>query len=168
MAPTVIRPARFPADLATIRRLLWDYAANPDVAVCVEDFGTELGRLPGEYGPPSGTMIVAAGDDDAPIGCVALRGLEPDIAEMKRLYLGPEARGGGVGRRLVEAIIEAARSLGYQAIRLDTLPTQRAAQGIYDSLGFVDIAPYRHNPVDGTRFLELRLGRDSASGTPYS
>jgi ribosomal protein S18 acetylase RimI-like enzyme len=152
-----IRAARFPDDLAPVRALLWQYAANPDVAVCVEDFGTELSGLPGEYGPPSGTLIVAAGDDDAPIGCVALRRIDPETAEMKRLFLGPEARGQGLGRQLVEAIVDAGRALGYQAIRLDTLPTQRAAQGIYESLGFVDIPPYRHNPVAGTRFLELRL-----------
>ncbi len=152
-----IRSARFPDDLETLRALLGEYAADPDVAACVEDFATELSGLPGEYQPPRGGMLVAVGADDVPAGCVGLREFDGDTAEMKRLYLGPGARGGGVGRRLVEAVVELARSLRYQAIRLDTLPTQRAAQGIYESLGFVDIAAYRHNPVAGTRFLELRL-----------
>jgi GNAT superfamily N-acetyltransferase len=152
-----IRAARFPADLAAVRGLLWEYAANPDVAVCVEDFATELSGLPGEYGPPRGGMIVAAGDDEVPIGCVALRAIDDATAEMKRLYLSGAARGQGLGRALVEAVVDLARDLGYRAIRLDTLPTQRAAQGIYDSIGFVDIPAYRHNPVAGTRFLELRL-----------
>jgi ribosomal protein S18 acetylase RimI-like enzyme len=154
---TTIRDARFPVDLEPVRDLLRAYAANPDVVRCSDDLAAELSGLPGEYGPPAGGLIVAAGDDGVPIGCVAVRPIDATTAEMKRLYLGPKARRQGLGRLLVSAIVDRARALGYRAIRLDTLPTQREAQGIYESMGFVDIEPYRRNPVPGTRFLELRL-----------
>jgi len=139
-------------DLDEIRVMLRAYAAWLEVDLCFQNFEEELAGLPGEYAAPGGRLLIAEG-----AGCVALRRIDDEICEMKRLYVRPEHRGSGLGRRLVLAIIEQARVIGYRRMRLDTMPKMDSAQGLYASLGFRGIAPYRYNPEPGARFLELEL-----------
>ena len=152
-----IAPAASAADIATARELFREYADRLGVDLCFQDFEAELAALPGRYAPPSGRLLLAWQDDVA-AGCVALRGLEPGVCEMKRLYVRPSARGSGLGRALTERVIAEGRAAGYVTMRLDTLPTMREAQGLYVALGFREIAAYTRNPVPGARFLELWLG----------
>ena len=146
-----IRPAT-PADLDEIRAMLREYAAWLEVDLCFQNFEQELAGLPGDYAPPRGRLLIAEG-----AGCVALRAIDSEVCEMKRLYLRPEHRGSGLGRRMVQAIIDEARSVGYRRMRLDTMPKMDSAQRLYASLGFREIAAYRYNPEPGARFLELAL-----------
>lgn len=139
-----------------VRRLFEEYAASLDIDLCFQNFDEELATLPGEYAPPRGVILVARVDGD-PAGCVALRRLEDDVCEMKRLYVKPEFRGTGIGRALAEAVIADARALGYASMKLDTLASMTEANRLYRSLGFKECAPYRYNPCECPVFMELIL-----------
>src|SRR6185503_9812979 len=130
--------------------------------LCFQGFDEELAGLPGDYAAPCGGLWLAqAGPVLA--GCVALRPLGASEAEMKRLYVRPAFRGRGLGRRLAEHAIEAARALGYETLKLDTLPTMLEAQALYTRMGFVPVAPYNDNTIGGVKFLALKLDPGSMS-----
>lgn len=145
-----------PAAVAIARDLLREYQKALGVDLSFQSFAAELETLPGEYASPRGRLLLAR-DEDAVAGCVAMRPLTSEICEMKRLYVRPLFRAGGMGRQLAERVIAEARSIGYLRMYLDTLPTMADAQRLYESLGFQEISPYRHNPIAGTRFLGLDL-----------
>ena len=175
----IIRPATTPDDIPAVRALFEEYAASIGFDLCFQGFAAEVAGLPGDYAPPGGCLLLAieAGEADEtraagaskplagaaaaerPVGCIALRPLEPGICEMKRLFARPEARGTGIGRRLAEAVIAEARARGYAKMRLDTLPSMQRARALYAALGFRSIPPYRHNPIPGADYLELDLRR---------
>jgi GNAT superfamily N-acetyltransferase len=142
----MIRPAQAP-DAETVRLLFREYRAGLGIDLSFQDFDAELADPFALYE----TVLIADG------GCVALRRIDDATCEMKRLYVRPEARGGGLGRMLAEAVVAEARTRGYRRMLLDTLPTMTSARALYASLGFREIEPYRYNPVDGTTFLELVL-----------
>lgn len=145
-------------DVLTVRGLFEEYAASLGVDLCFQGFAEELARLPGDYAPPRGRLLLAL-HDGRTAGCVALRPLEPAVCEMKRLYVRPAFRTHGIGRVLIDRIVQDARQAGYRHMRLDTLPSMAAAQALYRRLGFQEIAPYRKNPIEGAVFLELQLDR---------
>ncbi len=156
-----VTEVRGPDELATIGGLFEEYAASLGIDLCFQGFEEELATLPGSYAPPSGRLLLARHGNEI-AGCVALRRLEEEVCEMKRLYVRPAFRGHGVGRMLAEEVIREARIAGYSRMRLDTLPTMVISLALYRQLGFREIPPYRSNPVEGTFFLELQLDRSTA------
>ena len=152
----MIREAVSSADVATARALFEEYQKSLGFSLCFQNFDEELAGLPGAYAPPDGRLLLAFAGDE-PAGCIALRNIGEEICEMKRLWVRPAFRGTGLGRRLVDTLMAEARAIGYRAVRLDTLPSMRAAQALYESLGFRDIPPYNDHPIEGTRFMEAIL-----------
>lgn len=144
--------------LEVTARLFDAYAASLGVDLAYQDFATELATLPGKYAPPAGELLLARDPEGTPLGCAALRPLGQDgCCELKRLYVVPEARSMGLGKALLDAVLETAVRIGYREIRLDTLPDMSAALALYRQAGFVPIAPYYDTPLAGTRFLGRRL-----------
>jgi len=158
MRAYVIREASDPSDYEESRQLFEEYASRLDFDLGFQQFESELMSLPGEYTPPAGCVLLAEADG-ALCGCVALRPLSDDICEMKRLYVRPDQRRRGIGRALAVAAIELARKRGYATMRLDTIASMFEAMRLYESLGFREIAAYRHNPVQGARYFGLELAR---------
>lgn len=157
MSSLTIRRAETAADLASARRLFREYVEQLDFALDFQGVEEELQDLPGPYATPDGAILLAISDDSA-IGVVAVQPLDDDgVCEMKRLYVVPKHRGCGVGRALGEAILETARTLGYNTMRLDTVASMTPARALYRSLGFEERSAYYHNPLDDVVYMERPL-----------
>lgn len=149
-----------PEEFDTLRGLLREYADGLQVDLCFQGFEAELSELPGEYVQPRGALLMALVDDEL-AGCCALRPLDaadyPNACEMKRLYVRQAFRRSGVGRQLVEAILDCARLAGYDCVLLDTLNEMESARALYQDLGFDEIPPYYHSPIEGAHYLKVDL-----------
>ncbi|WP_395243460.1 GNAT family N-acetyltransferase [Agromyces sp. MMS24-K17] len=105
------------------------------------------------FTPPAGVFLLVEGDDEAsaPVGCGGVRRIEPSPEgrvryEVKHLWLRPEARGHGAGRRLLAELEARAIAFGAEELVLDTNASLEAAGGLYRSSGYAAIAPYNDNP----------------------
>lgn len=142
-------------------RIFREYAGSLDVDLCFQDFDAEMAALPGDYDPPRGQLLLAI-IEGAVAGCGAFRPLPdcdyPNACEMKRLYVRPAFRGFGIGRLLVQTLIDDATRAGYSSVLLDTLDEMESARGLYASFGFEEIPPYYFNPIAGAHYLKADLG----------
>ncbi len=160
--PSLLKPLTFAQAESTVqvahaRELFLEYAQSLGFSLCFQNFDKELASLPGDYAPPQGRLLLAEYEGQL-AGCIALHRLDPNICEMKRLYLRPQFRGKGLGRALAERIITEARQIGYGRMRLDTVePVMKDAVAMYRKLGFLEIAPYCANPIAGALYMELEL-----------
>jgi len=151
--------AQTPEQVEQARRLFREYADWLQIDLCFQNFEKELAELPGDYVPPGGRLLLAY-DSAQLAGCIALRRLDQQTCEMKRLFAREAFRGKGLGRQLITAIVQEAKQIGYEYMRLDTLPPKmNSAIALYRTYGFREIAPYYQNPVPGALFMELNLTR---------
>lgn len=152
----VIREAASQADIEEVRDLFLEYQAAIGVDLCFQGFQEEVATLPGAYSRPAGRLLLAA-DGPRILGCVGLRALGDTDCEMKRLYVRSHARRNGLGRLLTTAVLDEARTAGYRRVLLDTLPSMRDAIALYRSLGFINVAQYCHNPIEGALYFARDL-----------
>lgn len=143
-----------------LRAILREYAQSIQVDLCFQNFEDELATLPGEYVEPRGALLMARVNGEL-VGCCALRPLDnvdyPNACEMKRLYVRKAFRKLGIGRQLVEAIMDCARQADYDCVLLDTLSDMESARALYHDLNFDEIPPYYHNPIEGAHYLKAQL-----------
>ncbi|MGH6828812.1 MAG: GNAT family N-acetyltransferase [Rhizomicrobium sp.] len=144
-------------DIASVRALFAAYAAGLGVDLTPQGFDSEIAGLPGAYAPPRGAILLAFDCRATAMGSVALKPLNVRAGEIKRLYVMPSARGRGVGRKLMEAVLRRARRIGYTEIKLDTLPHMKEAVALYERLGFEPVAPYGSHPYPGLICFGRRL-----------
>ena len=143
-------------DLAAVRELWREYWKSINLPNDFQGFADELKGLPGVYGDEGGVLLLAT-SEGKPAGTIALRRLNTRSGEVKRLYLRPQFRGKGLGRYLVQNIVERARAIGYEALYADTLPIMTDALALYERLGFEKIEAYTSDPTPGAIFLRLKL-----------
>ncbi len=157
--PYKIIPATTSDHIETARTLFREYQASLNIDLCFQSFEQELAGLPGKYAPPQGTLLLAVDEKDNAAGVIAMRPLEGDICEMKRLYVRPEARGHQLGKHLIERLFDEARQAGYKKMRLDTLVgLMDHAIALYREFGFYEISAYYDSPIKNELFLEKDLG----------
>jgi ribosomal protein S18 acetylase RimI-like enzyme len=151
----IVVATELPQGMELARELFVEYANQVGIDLSFQQFDREVANLPGVY-ERRGALLLALRDEE-PAGCVALRELSDEIAELKRLYVRAGTRRQRIGHRLVAMALTGARDAGFRSVVLDTLPTMTAAQRLYEEMGFVDCEPYTHNPVAGARFMRLSL-----------
>jgi len=143
-------------ELDEIRKLFLEYSDSLEFNMDFQNFKNEIKNLPGEYSPPDGKLYLAIYQGKA-AGCIALRKIDSEYCEMKRLFVRQKYRGLKIGKALTEVIINEAGRLGYKFMRLDTVPSMIFARKLYKEFGFKEIPAYRYNPVKGAIFMELNL-----------
>ncbi len=159
----IIKQAETSSELEAVRILFRQYETFLNIDLRFQHFEEEFASLPGKYAPPAGALLVAFAGDK-PVGCAALRRLDARTCEMKRLFVSPEARRAGLGRRLAQQIIDQAREIGYTVMRLDTLDRLAEAMRLYATLGFRRTVPYYDNPLPGVVYWALDLGKRQGPG----
>ncbi|HKJ54700.1 MAG TPA: GNAT family N-acetyltransferase [Nitriliruptoraceae bacterium] len=166
---TRVRQARLDTDLDDVAELWGEYLrwANDQLDA---EFGFRMDieaalaanlADPSPFEPPDGRLLLAF-DDTGAVGIACLQRLRPDTAEVKRMFVRPAARGCGVGKSLLDELVTAARSIGYDRVLLDSARFMDTAHAMYRSAGFTDIDPYPESAIPSElrhywRFMELPL-----------
>ena len=138
------------------KQLFQEYADYINIDLKFQKFDEELENLPVMYGAQNGGIILCK-QDVRYIGCIAIRKIDDDTCELKRMYVRSTYREKGVGKNLLLNAIKLAQQLNYKKVRLDTLDYMTPAIRLYEECGFRKTAPYYHNPNTTAVFFEKSL-----------
>ena len=122
----------------------------------IQNYDDELRDLSHKYGLPDGRLYLAYWDGEL-AGSIALRKIDDENCELKRLYIKPKFRRNGIAKALVLRLIDDAREIGYRHMLLDTLPFLQTAIGMYHSIGFYEIDRYNNSPMDTSIYMKFDL-----------
>jgi ribosomal protein S18 acetylase RimI-like enzyme len=136
-------------------QLFKEYADWLNIDLGFQHFEEELRLLKTMYAAPDGGIILAKIENEC-IACVAIRKINNETAELKRMFVRPAYRKQGIGKILLQKAIELAKAANYSCIRLDTLNYMDAAISLYNQFGFYEIPPYYHNPNATAVYFELK------------
>jgi putative acetyltransferase len=153
---SIIVLATNPEHISEARAPVIEYTEDLNIDLRFQGLGKELANFPAPYAPPGGALLMAI-DKGQALGLVAIKRLDDETCEMKRLYVKPGQRGQHIGRKLAEAAVASAEKLGYRAIRLHTLARMKEAGPLYRSLGFKEVTALDQNPEADVIFMELAL-----------
>ena len=137
--------------------LFREYAKSINIDLGFQKFEEELNKIHLQYGPPNGGLLLIKHTDGSYMGCVAIRKIDETAAELKRMFIKPEAQGKGLGRLLLNRALDLARLLHYEKVLLDTMPFMESAIQLYKKMGFYEVEPYRYNPFEDALFFEKML-----------
>lgn len=154
-----LKSAQSENDYAIAKDLFLEYASQLGVDLGFQNFSKEVETIKTEYAPPHGALFIAFDRDQNPVGCFAVRKFEDSVCELKRMYLRKQLQGRGIGSVMLQKAIDVATELGYEKMRLDTLPTMQSAISLYQKAGFYEIPSYRFNPIEGTKYFEIQLNK---------
>ena len=155
LTTVVVDSAEHPL-IPAVRELFREYSTELNIDLCFQGFEEELSQLPGKYAPPIGVLVIVL-DGEMPIACGAVRPLEQDVCELKRIYVRPSHRGIGLGRKVTLDLIQRSEDMGYTTVKLDTLKRLTPALNLYGSLGFQEITPYNFNPEQDVAYFERSI-----------
>jgi GNAT superfamily N-acetyltransferase len=156
ISPVTYRIANTREEFELGKTLFKEYVLSLEVDLSFQNFSKEVDTIDQQYHKPAGGLVLAF-YTDLPAGCVGVRRLDEETAELKRMFVRQEFRGYQIGVTLLQQAISLAKELGYRKLRLDTLENMTKAQQLYRSFGFYEIPPYRFNPLPGAIFMEKDL-----------
>lgn len=145
-SPVVYRYSQQPFELAPLVRLFRQYNAFIGIDLAFQDFDAEMATLPGKYAASHGGELYIAQCGETPVGCVAYYRFDEGIAELKRLFVVPQAQGMGLGKKLLQQAMADAAVAGYHTLYLDSVARLTAARKLYDAMGFTEIENYNNHP----------------------
>jgi putative acetyltransferase len=143
-------------EYAAAAMLFKQYAQWLNIDLSFQHFDEELEQLRNMYASPDGGIILCTTPSEY-VGCIAIRKIDADIAELKRMYVMPAFQKLGIGNSLLQEALLLAKKYGYKKIRLDTLSNMMPAINLYKQNGFYEIPAYYYNPEETAVYFEKML-----------